>query len=175
MTAGERFEVFVAKEYLKFNAAHFIAYQGFRERLHGHNYQVGVRIEGALGPDGYVLDFGLVKRVAKRVCDELDERTILPELSECLRIEAGESSVEVVYEGRDRFVLPRGDVALLPIAHSSAEELARYLAGRLSEELRQAGARPWDLLEVSVAETPGQAARYAAAAEGRTAWPNRSG
>ena len=59
------FAISVAKENLKFSAAHFIAYPGFREPLHGHNYQVGVRVEGALGAMGYVLDFGLVKRLLK--------------------------------------------------------------------------------------------------------------
>ena len=31
-----------------------------REPLHGHNYQVSVMLSGAVGPDGYVLDFGIV-------------------------------------------------------------------------------------------------------------------
>ena len=43
-------------------------------------------VEADLGPDGYVLDFGLVKRVAKALCEELDERTLLPARSECLRV-----------------------------------------------------------------------------------------
>jgi 6-pyruvoyltetrahydropterin/6-carboxytetrahydropterin synthase len=158
--AQGRFGVFVGKEYFKFNAAHFMAYPGFRERLHGHNYRVSVRIEGPLGEDGYVLDFGLVKRVTRRVCESLDERTILPTESDCLQISAGTESVEVVCEDGSRFVLPRTDVALLPIVHSSAEELARYVAGQLRRELLAAGARPWRLLEVSVAETSGQAAVY---------------
>ena len=41
----EKYSVFVAKADFKFNAAHFVAYKGFRERLHGHNYTVGVRLE----------------------------------------------------------------------------------------------------------------------------------
>lgn len=163
--ASRRFDIFVGKEYLKFNAAHFIAYPGFRERLHGHNYQVTVRIVGELGPDGYVLDFGLVKRATKRVCEALDEFTILPRDSDCLEIVEGADSVEVVYEDGSRFVLPRGDVVLLPIVHSSAEELARYVAGRIADELRRDGARPWSRLEVSVSETHGQAATYTESGE----------
>lgn len=159
MPAGS-FEVYVAKENLKFNAAHFIAYPGFRERLHGHNYQVTVRIEGDLGDDGYVLDFGLVKQATKRVCDALDEYTLLPARSDCLRITEQGDSVEVVYEDGARFVLPRSDVILLPIVHSSAEELARYVAGQVRSELQAVGARPWRRLEVSVAETRGQSATY---------------
>jgi 6-pyruvoyltetrahydropterin/6-carboxytetrahydropterin synthase len=158
MAAG--FEVFVGKENLKFNAAHFIAYRGFRERLHGHNYQVTVRIAGDLGADGYVLDFGLVKQATKRVCEALDEHTILPALSDCLRISERDGSVEVVYGDGDRFVFPRGDVILLPIVHTSAEELARYVAGQVKAELLAAGARPWRRLEVSVAETRGQSATF---------------
>ncbi|MFT4572386.1 MAG: 6-pyruvoyl-tetrahydropterin synthase, partial [Candidatus Binatia bacterium] len=38
------YQVFVSKDNFKFNAAHFIAYQGFREKLHGHNYRVSVRV-----------------------------------------------------------------------------------------------------------------------------------
>jgi len=154
------FEVFVGKENLKFNAAHFIAYPGFRERLHGHNYQVTVRVEGDLGADGYVLDFGLVKQATKRVCEALDEYTILPALSDCLRITEQGEGVEVVYEDGARFVFPRADVILLPIVHTSAEELARYVAGQVRAELLAVGARPWRRLEVGVAETRGQSATF---------------
>ena len=52
-----QFEIVVSKDTFKFNAAHFVAYPGFRERLHGHNYRVKVRIIGShtIGRDGYVL------------------------------------------------------------------------------------------------------------------------
>jgi len=72
------FSIYVAKENLKFSAAQFIDYPGFREPLHGHNYQVGVRVEGRLLPTGYVLDFGLIKRLTKEIVDRLDERTLVP-------------------------------------------------------------------------------------------------
>src|SRR5262249_21723823 len=128
--SAQSFRVHVTKDYLKFNAAHFIAYKGFREALHGHNYRVSVDVEGDLGSEGYVLDFGIVKRAAKRVCERLDERTLVPARSDCLRIREEGSQVIVGYEG-DEFRFPRADVALLPIVHSSAEELARYLVGEI--------------------------------------------
>src|SRR5205807_9725153 len=86
MPAPQRYSVVVAKENLKFSAAHFIAYPGFREPLHGHNYQVGVRVEGRLATTGYVLDFGLIKAITKQIVDRLDEHTIIPSLSDCLDI-----------------------------------------------------------------------------------------
>ena len=40
----------------------FVAFPGFRERLHGHNYAVSVRLRGEVSArDGYVLDFGDIK------------------------------------------------------------------------------------------------------------------
>src|SRR5215510_8793033 len=159
MPSGQRYSVVVAKDYLKFAAAHFIAYHGFREPLHGHNYQVSVRVEAALGPDGYVLDFGLVKRVARGLCEELDERVLVPERSDCLTVARAGDAVEVTTETGDRFRFPAADVRLLPIAHSSAEELAAYLLARLRDALRtEAGGRGLAALEVGVAEAPGQIA-----------------
>jgi 6-pyruvoyltetrahydropterin/6-carboxytetrahydropterin synthase len=159
MSAPSRYSVVVSKDYLKFSAAHFIAYPGFREPLHGHNYQVSVRIEAALGPDGYVLDFGLVKRVAKGLCDELDERVIVPRDSECLMVASDAEGVDVITETGDRFRFPLADVCVLPIAHSSAEELAAYLLGRLRDALgAEAAGRAVVGIEVGVAEAPGQVA-----------------
>jgi 6-pyruvoyltetrahydropterin/6-carboxytetrahydropterin synthase len=154
-----RYSVVVSKDYLKFAAAHFIAHPGFREPLHGHNYQMSVRIEADLGPDGYVLDFGLVKRLAHALCRELDERVLLPARSDCLTIAAADDGVEVTTADGDRFRFPRADVLLLPVRHSSAEELAAYLLERLRESLgAEAGGRGILTLEVGVAEAPGQVA-----------------
>src|SRR3989442_6613298 len=134
-----------------------MASAGCCERLHGHNYQVSVRVEADLGRDGYVLDFGLVKRVAKALCEELDERVLLPERSDCLVVTRTEDAVEVRTEAGHRFRFPAADVRLLPIAHSSAEELAAYLLARLHEALRgEAGGRGLAAREVRVAGGPGQ-------------------
>jgi 6-pyruvoyltetrahydropterin/6-carboxytetrahydropterin synthase len=157
--ALQAYSVVVAKEYLKFSAAHFIAHPGFREPLHGHNYKVSVRVEADLGRDGYVLDFGLVKRVAKALCEELDERVIVPERSDCLRVAVDATQVEMVTAEGDAFRFPRKDCVVLPIVHSSAEELAAYLLERLRVALgAEAGGRGLTALEVGVAEAPGQVA-----------------
>ncbi len=154
---AQSFKVHVEKDYLKFNAAHFIAYKGFREALHGHNYRVSVEIEGELGQQGYVLDFGVVKAVAKRVCQRLDEKTLIPAQSDCLRIRSEGQQVIVQYEN-DEFRFPASDVLLIPIVHTSAEELARYLAAEIRRELRADGINGIRTIEIGVAETPGQTA-----------------
>ena len=153
----QSFRVHVTKDYLKFNAAHFMAYKGFREALHGHNYRVSVDVNGALGAQGYVLDFGIVKEVARRVCKRLDEKTLIPARSDCLTIKEDGNQVIVLYE-RDEFRFPKSDVLLVPIVHSSAEELAQYLLGEIRRELRADGIEHITALQVGVEETPGQAA-----------------
>src|SRR5262249_18427760 len=140
------------------SAAHFIAYKGFREPLHGHNYQVSVAISGRVGIDGYVLDFGVVKSVTKAVCAELDERVLVPAESDCLTGAREGAGIVLTYEDGTRFVFPATDVVLLPIVHASAEELAAYVLGRLRDGLRAHAVRGLTEIEVGVSEAPGQAA-----------------
>jgi 6-pyruvoyl-tetrahydropterin synthase len=154
------FEVYVSKDSFKFNAAHFIAYRGFRERLHGHNYRVSVRMEGPVGPDGYVVDFGDIKRAARDVCSSLNERVIVPMRSDVLTIAVDGGEVRLVCEDGTRFSFPEGDCALLEIRHSSAEELAQYDGERLRQSLPILDKRGVTILEVGVAEAPNQEARF---------------
>lgn len=158
---SSKFSIYVAKENLKFSAAHFIAYPGFREALHGHNYQVGVRVEGNLTGTGYVVDFGLIKKLTKEIVDRIDEHTIIPARSDCLEIEqTADKKIRVRYEN-DEFILPAADVFLAPIVHSSAEELARFLWEELYSALKARGAAAdVSAIEISVAEGPGQAAIF---------------
>ncbi|KAH8055546.1 6-pyruvoyl tetrahydrobiopterin synthase [Aureococcus anophagefferens] len=126
------FEVQVRSERFKFNASHFVAFRGFRERLHGHNYTVGVRVFGPLSPDdGYVLDFGDVKKT-------------------------------LTAEDGAFFSIPLGDCAMLPIVHSTAEELAAMIWHKTIEAfgvdiLKKRGITA---IEIAVAEAPMQEARY---------------
>jgi 6-pyruvoyltetrahydropterin/6-carboxytetrahydropterin synthase len=155
----ERYEIYVSKDFFKFNAAHFMAYPGFRERLHGHNYRVSVRIEGRLNPDGYVVDFGDVKRAARAVCDEMNERVLIPANSDCLKITTKDGQVSIACQDGSRFALPATDCIFLPIVHSSAEELAAYVCRRLVDALPALAARGVSAVEVAVAEAPAQEAR----------------
>src|SRR5579871_2785141 len=95
------FRVRVTKDYLVFSSAHFITFAGHRcESLHGHNYRVGVTLDGALLPEGwYVLDFSEVKQRMKRLCDEIDHKVLLPLSNPKLTIAETNESVSVAYLG----------------------------------------------------------------------------
>ena len=76
------YRVVVEKGYLNFSVAHFISFGGKCERLHGHNYAVSVELEGELTEDRYVLDFVVLKKIVREVCDSLDHHFLLPQRSQ---------------------------------------------------------------------------------------------
>lgn len=167
MTApATSFEVYVAKEDFKFHAAHFVAFQDYREKLHGHNYKVGVRVYGSrkISSDGYVVDFGNIKKVTRNVCKELNEHFLCPMLSDVIDIQVSEEeqTVSLCCQDGSKFLFPKNDCALLPIVHATTEELAIYLWSRLvhglnSDWLLERGIHA---LEVVVAEAVGQEATF---------------
>ena len=152
------FSVSIEKEQLRFTAAHFIAFRGFREPLHGHTYRAAVTVSGPVGTDGYVVDFLVLKRIAEEECDKLHFATLLPERSDCLTIRTDGESVEVDCEDGARFRFPRADVRLLPIVHSSSEEIAQYLIACLRARLTEAGDNTIETIEVGIEDVPGQLA-----------------
>ena len=163
------FEVHVSKDTFKFNAAHFVAYPGFRERIHGHNYRVAVRLLGnrKIGPDGYVIDYGCIKDVTKKVCKELNEHFLCPTLSNVIDISVGKThgdqeSVTLVCEDGSVFVFPKSDCAMIPIVHATTEELAIYLWGRILDGLDAdyLNKRRIHTMEVNVSEAVGQDATF---------------
>ena len=161
-TRGE-FKVTVTKEDLVFASAHFITLSGHRcAALHGHNYRAGIVVEGGLEPESwYVLDFVALKRLMKRLTDELDHRVLLPRDNPKLTITEEGDAVRVAYDGRPRYVFPKRDCVLLPLPNTTVEMLAQYLAGRLRTELA-AGERAVHLkaIEIEVEENFGQSATY---------------
>jgi dihydroneopterin triphosphate aldolase (PTPS-III) / 6-pyruvoyltetrahydropterin synthase len=122
------FEVFVSKEDFKFSCAHFIAHKNFRERLHGHNYTVAVTLRGGsnVSTDGYLLDFGDLKKATRELCKSIGEYFICPMKSDSLIIEINGSQLCMECTDGTKFQFPLADCALLPIVHSSAEELAHW-------------------------------------------------
>jgi 6-pyruvoyltetrahydropterin/6-carboxytetrahydropterin synthase len=181
-SSSHGFEVFVSNDSFKFNAAHFVAFRGYRERLHGHNYRVSVRLRGSshIGPDGYVLDFGCIKAVTRQVCKELNEHFLCPILSNVMTITTTtitttttttassdqpppqQEQVRLECEDGSVFVFPKQDCVMLPLVHATTEELSIYLWGRLLEGLQSDYLRDRGIqsMEVTVSEAPNQEATF---------------
>ncbi|GMI59797.1 hypothetical protein ScalyP_jg11406 [Parmales sp. scaly parma] len=182
------FEVFVSKEDFKFNASHFVAYRNYRERIHGHNYKVSVRLIGErIQEDGYLLDFGDVKRAVRKLCKEMNEHFICPMLSDVIEIREFELAelvngnpnsnsnpnpnpnphLRLLCEDKTMFIFPSSDCLKLPISHATTEELSVYLfvetlKGLNVETLKARGIR---LMEVTVAEAEGQQSVFRSAVD----------
>ena len=158
--ATETFKVHVTKDHLVFCSGHFISYEGDRcERLHGHNYRTAVEIEGELDANYYVFDFIALKHRTKAITDELDHRMMLPTRNAFIKLEETPRGIHVRYRERE-WLFPREDCILLPIENTTAELLARYIAGRLLEDLRKQHAYRPRVLRVEVEENIGQSATY---------------
>ena len=153
---SRRFSIEVAKDYFNFASAHFLIFaNGRREPLHGHNYQVAVAMEGELDRAGVVLDFITFKPLVKQVCDALDHRTLIPTNSSAIQVRKNAQEVEILYK-KQKLLLPRGDVILLPIANTSTELLAEYLARQIKRKVRQNFSATIRYMEVAVEEARGQ-------------------
>ena len=160
MARSPSYRVHVTKDYLVFSSAHFITFAGHRcEALHGHNYRVGVTLDGELDPESwYVVDFSVLKQITRRLCDDIDHRVLLPLSNPKLTVSEQGDVVNVAYLGQPRYTFPRADCALLPIPNTTVEMLAQYLAGRLRAEMPDKV--HITAMEVEVEENFGQSATF---------------
>lgn len=162
MSPRGEFRVSVTKDYLVFASAHFITFAGHRcEGLHGHNYRASVVVEGALNREAwFVFDFVELKRIMRRLCDEIDHLVLLPIESDRIQVVEDGDIVRVAVDGAPRYVFPRKDCALLPIPNTTVEMLAQMLTERLQAALSAEGAQGLTAVEMEVEENFGQSAIY---------------
>jgi len=151
----------LAKEDFKFSAAHFTLFgPAAAEPLHGHNYRMSLEVEGEeLDEAGLLADTDALKRRARELCAELDDRVLLPERSPWLEIRAEAETVEVRFGAR-LYRIPADEVLLLPLVNTSMELLARWAWRALAADLASPRLRR---LSVEIAEAAGQSSRYSAA------------
>lgn len=151
------YRVRVARVRLKFSAAHMATFGGEMEPLHGHNYAVSIEASGGLTDDSWVIDFGLLKKLGRSICDELDHKFLLQRESKVVEIDEGATNWKLRFAGRG-FVFPKSDVLSLPIDNTTAERLAEYFIMRLRATLHEANITNVTTITVGVEEAPGQGA-----------------
>ncbi|MBX3020932.1 MAG: 6-carboxytetrahydropterin synthase [Bdellovibrionales bacterium] len=154
------FTVHLAKEPFKFSCSHFTILAPDRaERLHGHNYQVRVDIEVSdVDPKlGLAFDFNEVKPLIRALCDQLDERILIPLQSPYLKVTPSDRQIDVDFLDR-HYSFPIGDVLSLPLANITSEELARWASEQLVGQMKNLPY--WTALQVNVEETRGQSVSY---------------
>lgn len=145
---------------LRFAAAHMATLGDELEPLHGHNYAVRCRVDGALTDDRWVIDFSLLKRYVREACEHLDHRFLLQLNSPLLDITEGDGGWTVQF-GERSYRFPASDVAPLPIENTTAELLAQWIAGRVVDALEDGGHSNVTRIAVDIEEMPGQSGGYA--------------
>ena len=153
---AETYHIRIAKAELAFSAAHFITFDGQCERLHGHNYHIAAEVQGPLDENSYVVDFLFVRDTLRAITAELDHYVLLPTEHPEMCVEDDGREVTLTYRD-SRWVFPRGDCRLMPLANTTAELLARHIGRQLAAALAERSVRV-DRLLVEVDERDGQLA-----------------
>nr|WP_303652809.1 6-carboxytetrahydropterin synthase [Paludisphaera mucosa] len=141
-----------------FSSGHFITFDGDHcERIHGHNYRAAVEVDGDLDANSYVVDFIALRDMTRAITDELDHRMLLPAESPLIRVAAEGPNLVARYG--DRFwSFPSDECVVLPIANTTSELLARYIAERLLDAMKERGWSAPRAIRVEVEECFGQSA-----------------
>lgn len=113
---------------LKWSASHIIPGHPKCGRLHGHDYVLSLQIDiennsqvqELLDSQGYVLDFGDVKNLAKSLIKPLDHHFLLPSNHEIITINDADY---INYQG---LILGQEHVCVLDLPIASSENLALY-------------------------------------------------
>lgn len=152
----ERWRVRVTKDHLVFSAAHFITFNGnVCERLHGHNWRVAAEVEGPLDENSYVFDFIALRDTLQALVAELDHRVLLPTRHPAILVTDHGTEVEARFETR-RWLFPREDCVLLPVANTTAELIARWIGERLIQTLTARPGTRLTAVQIEVEENFGQ-------------------
>lgn len=147
------------KENFKFSSAHFLIFnEHSAEMLHGHNYRVKVKIYPQSGTDffqlGYFIDFAVIKKIVKELCDQWDEHILLPERHPDMKYQKSSDEKNYEIHFRDRFYsLPIRETIWLPVTNTSVENFSVLLAEKLAEKLKVLEVKK---LKVTVEESAGQ-------------------
>ena len=120
-----------------FDAAHFLTnYEGKCKNIHGHRWRVVLSISGE-PINGMVVDFGVVKKDLKDLCDYFDHTFI---------VEKDSLKPELFKMLDEEFTL-----RTVPF-RTTAENFAKYFYDTLNKKYK--------VVEVMVYETPTNCARY---------------
>lgn len=120
-----------------FDAAHFLTnYEGKCKNIHGHRWRVVLNITGE-NQNGMVVDFNIIKKELKELCDYFDHTFIVEE-----------NSLD-----KDLLKLLEKDFLIRIVKfRTTAENFAKYFYDELSKKFK--------VVDVTVYETPNNSARY---------------
>jgi 6-pyruvoyltetrahydropterin/6-carboxytetrahydropterin synthase len=153
------YALFLKKQNFKFSSSHFTIFSETQaEFLHGHNYQVAVKVhlDDVNKNTEMAVDFNVVKKAVRAVCDQMDEKILLPKKSTFLKISESpyyKKHTEVRFQDRV-YCFPSNEIFYVDANNITSESLARHIHLQLSKALKIKN------FSITVYETAGQAASY---------------
>ena len=162
-TPVERYQVQLRKAVHVFCAGHFITLtDDLCEAVHGHNWTVGVDVEGRPDAHGMVVDFIALRDAVTRIVLRLDHKMLLPTENRLLRVATapgpgGRPETTVTFRDR-RWVFPADECVLLPVGNTTAEWIAGWIGRALLDDFAATGRTAPEALRVMVDECLGQSA-----------------
>ncbi|MHA1198544.1 MAG: 6-pyruvoyl trahydropterin synthase family protein [Candidatus Heimdallarchaeaceae archaeon] len=144
----------ISGDKLTLASAHMLIKHDKCARLHGHNYEIEVEIDGNLDENNMVIDFGPFKTSVGSIIKELDHRVILPENNSDLTIELDQKQYKVSTCDGKFYRFPKEDVVLVPLEATTVELLSKYLHDKLKSQYPQFN------ITVTMSETPTSIVSY---------------
>jgi len=156
------YSVSIRKEAFKFSSAHMTVFpDGTKEALHGHNYSTEVSFDLKDISLKNLISFSYFKRAIKELCDEWDEKVLLPAKCPFLKFTTQTETELEFLLCQKRYVLPREEVLLLPLENITAETLSKEFCLKLLKKLSAPLlAESLSGIKVRIDESPGQGATY---------------
>lgn len=144
----------ISGDKLTFASAHMLTRHDKCARLHGHNYDIEVEVEGKMDENNMLIDFGTFKTAVGKIVKKFDHRILIPDFNKDLKITTTDKQVIVdTCEGR-YYRFPREDVILLPLEATTVELLAKYFHSLIKKQY------PQFKITITMAETPTSVVTY---------------
>jgi 6-pyruvoyltetrahydropterin/6-carboxytetrahydropterin synthase len=150
--------ILIARAEHKFSCAHMTVFpDGTKERLHGHNYTIALRLDVETIELAAMIPFAPIKAALGELCGAWKEHVLLATENPHFALIRDDSELEFTLCG-ERYVLPRRDALLLPLDNISVEALAAHVAAVLRDKLAGLEMPKARALEITIEESPGQGA-----------------
>jgi len=120
----------------RFHVAHRISGAGYGlDRIHGHTYELRVRLIGK-GEAEFLYPFEGLMQIMLECVKPLNNKVLLAERGKNV-VKVEDSEITYITADNKRYVLPREDVYFLPVNEVTAEVLALYLLREIVKKLRE--------------------------------------
>ena len=141
---------------MKFSAGHFAIFSNeIRENLHGHNYNVCASFTTIIEDEGLSFDYRFYKHKVRKICDSLNEITLIPGKSKYLRIEdAGDYTN--IYFHTEKIIFLNRDIKILPVFNITVEELSNWVLDQILLDHDELEQNKIQKIKIKVFSGPGQ-------------------